>query len=151
MENIMVLGYAPEYPAPVVQRTATCPRCKAVWEEVGEAVTEHPGCDWEHTDPRTQVATAWHEYPASPRGCPCCAISSATAEQVAAYIERHDLCREALEYCIVAAWDWPHALRGDYVPEIWQALRARLMEEDVLRDYIRDEKSDEFVRWYMEG
>ena len=150
LENAMVLCDAPEYAPVVIRRLSVCPRCDALWEDVGEDVTEHPGCDWQHTNTITLHSTPWHEHPTSQKGCPCCALDNAPADRLAAYIEAHGLQKAALEYCVIVAWDWPNALDADYVSEIWQALRGRLMQEDRLRDYIRDEKSSEFVRWYLE-
>ena len=151
MDNYMTMTDAPSY-APVAQlRTTVCPRCGELWQEMPEDAAEHAGEPWEHTDPMTLHLTAWPEYPTSARGCPCCAIDEAPGDMLLAFIEAHKLSKEALEYCIIVAWDWPHALDIDYVPVIWQALRSRLATEGRLRDYIREEKNSEFVRWYLEG
>lgn len=151
MENYMTMTDAPVYAPVTALRLAVCPRCDALWEEMPEAYAEHAGEPWEHTEPHTLLLTSWQEHPVSHKGCPCCALDNAPADRLAAFIEARNLRKEALEYCIVAAWDWPSALDADYVPEIWQALRTRLMQEDRLRDYIREEKSSDFVRWYLEG
>lgn len=152
LDNPMVTGYGFPREEPIVYpyptEAATCPRCHLKWLHMPEAVAENIMRPWE-----AQVGGVWITAPDHPVGstyCRGCAIQAATCKDLIAYVEAHNLQREALEYVLIDGLDWARKINQEWVPVLWNALQLKLCEDDRLRDYIEDMHTEPFADWMME-
>lgn len=141
LENRMVIG---EYyaPIPVPIDWAVCPVCGAKWERYPDGDAEIDGRPWE---------SGMCSSPIEPNACGCwaCAIDKADGETLARFIEEKRLQKTALEWALINDFDWRNHLNDEYVPALWDAMRAQLIREDVLRDYITDCADEAFLEWRL--
>ena len=126
-------------------RIHTCPHCGAEWE------------DFIDRDP-IGIGTVWYEhdcaltrsYPIGRGFCRACALESASMEDMVAYIREKELLWSFFASLLKS--DVMDKLNHRDILSVWDAAfkSNHDMLEQRVREYIEDEKEDDFIAWRCE-